>query len=334
MSMPERGARVIAVILTFNRKDLLERSLAAVRAQTRPCDQVLVVDNASQDGTSQMLQELVYPGLTAYRLARNRGAAGGFNAGFRLAYQHGADLVWMMDDDVIPDPDALERLLDARDLLNTLGVSHSFLISTAFSEGGAVTNTPILSLKPNRIGYREWPGLLAHGLVPVDRATFVSILVPREVLAEHGLPISEMFIWGEDAEFTLRITRQHSGYLVGNSRVVHLRQEAGPLSILKESNPARLHYFKNLYRNNIYLSRKYQAAYRVPIAVILVLWTGIKLLASAKPGHSLMALKGVWESCFFHPAIQSVNSSSSEDAMPIKVRAAKTLPYNSGLEEK
>ncbi|MFY0992448.1 glycosyltransferase family 2 protein [Halomonas sp. C05BenzN] len=306
----ERGETVvIAVILTFNRKDLLERSLAAVMAQTRACDQVLVVDNASQDGTSEMLAECHYPGVTTYRLSRNRGAAGGFNAGFRLAYQHGADLVWMMDDDVIPEPDALEHLLDARGLLRTLNVCHSFLISTAFSESGQVTNTPILSLTPNRIGYREWPGLLAHGLVPVDRATFVSILVPREVLAEHGLPISEMFIWGEDAEFTLRITRQHPGYLIGRSRVVHLRQEAGPLRIMEETNPRRTGYFKNYYRNNIYIARKYYASYRFPVSVLRGVWRSGRLLANKKPRLAMVVLKGVWESIGFSPTPQAVDSS-------------------------
>lgn len=306
----ERGeAVIIAVILTFNRKDLLECSLAAVMAQTRACDQVLVVDNASQDGTSEMLAERDDPGVTAYRLSCNRGAAGGFNAGFRLAYQHGADLVWMMDDDVIPNPDALERLLDAGSLLRSLDIRHSFLISTAFSESGAVTNTPTLSLKLNRIGYREWPGLLAYGLVPVDRATFVSILVPREVLLEYGLPLSEMFIWGEDAEFTLRIARQYPGYLVGNSRVVHLRQEEGPLSIIKETNPVRLGYFKNRYRNNIYIIRKHYAYYHLPVVILQSLWSCGKLFARRKPRQAMTVISGLWESLVFSPIPQDIESS-------------------------
>ncbi|MDN3522058.1 glycosyltransferase family 2 protein [Halomonas ramblicola] len=300
---------VIAVILTYNRKDLLERSLAAVMAQTRACDQVLVVDNASQDGTSEMLAERDYPGVTTYRLSRNRGAAGGFNAGFRLAYQHGANLVWMMDDDVIPDSDALESLLEAGGLLRALSARYSFLISTAFSESGAVTNTPIISLKPNRIGYRNWPSLLMHGLVPLERASFVSILVPRSVLDEYGLPLSEMFIWGEDAEFTLRISRKHPGYLVGSSRVVHLRQEAGPLSIMKETNPVRLGYFKKYYRNNIYIARKYYPAYRYLIALIRALWSGSRLLARGKPRLAMVVLKGVWESIGFSPTTQAIDSS-------------------------
>lgn len=308
--MYERGETVvIAVILTYNRKDLLARSLAAVMAQTRPCNQVLVVDNASQDGTTEMLQEVDYPGMTVYRLSCNRGAAGGFNAGFRLAYQHGADLVWMMDDDVIPEVDALKSLLDAGNRLCALSVPYSFLISTAFSENGAVTNTPIISLRKNRIGYRNWPSLLMYGLVPIERASFVSILVPRVALCEHGLPLSELFIWGEDTDFTLRISRKNPGYLVGRSRVVHLRQEAGPLSIMKETNPVRLGYFKNYYRNNIYIAKMHYPTHYYPVAILKVLWASCWLLARRKPRLAMVLLKGVWESIGFSPTPQPVDSS-------------------------
>lgn len=309
MKLESGETMVIAVILTYNRKDLLARSLAAVMAQTRPCNQVLVVDNASEDGTTEMLQEVDYPSLTAYRLSCNRGAAGGFNAGFRLAYQHGADLVWMMDDDVIPEPDALKSLLDAGNRLCALSVPYSFLISTAFSENGAVTNTPIISLKKNRIGYRNWPALLMYGLMPIERASFVSILVPRVALGEHGLPLSELFIWGEDSDFTLRISRKCPGYLVGSSRVVHLRQEAGPLSIMRETNTARLEYFKKYYRNNIFIAKSHYPAHHYPIAILKVLWTSGRLLARRKPRLAMMLLKSIWESIGFSPTPQPVDSS-------------------------
>ncbi|MBQ0778927.1 MAG: glycosyltransferase, partial [Pseudomonas sp.] len=69
--------KVYAVVLTYNRKDLLKRSLDAIFSQTRCCDGVIVIDNASSDGTESMLMQADYPGLQLYVLSHNIGASGG-----------------------------------------------------------------------------------------------------------------------------------------------------------------------------------------------------------------------------------------------------------------
>jgi len=301
--------RVIAVILTYNRKGLLKRCLDAVYSQTRPCDGVIVIDNASCDGTQQQLLEAGYPDLEVYVLSHNIGASGGFNAGFRLAYQAGADLVWMMDDDVVPQPRALQRLLEAGELLNTKNIDQAFLISTALTESGFITNTPSLNLNLNKIGYSGWPEMVEHGMVPVRRATFVSILVPRSTLAEHGLPIASMFIWGEDAEYTLRITQKKPGFLVGASKVLHLRQENGPISILSESNPARMKYHRYFIRNKIFIARKHSWRYR---QVVLEAYGNfrlvIKLLCKGKFHKAWVVAHGLVGSVFFYPGIEAADA--------------------------
>ncbi|MFC3291397.1 glycosyltransferase family 2 protein [Modicisalibacter luteus] len=300
--------KVVAVILTYNRKDLLKCALDAVYSQTRPCDSVIVVDNASQDGTSQMLMESHYPGLIGYVLSNNIGASGGFNAGFRLAYQHGADFVWMMDDDVIPDPDALQQLLEAENFLNDKKVDHSFLLSTAFTENKDVTNTPVLSVLKNRIGYGNWPEMAMHGLIPVQRATFVSILVHRSVLEQHGLPIASMFIWGEDYEYTLRVSQTMPGFLVGKSRVQHVRQRSGTLNIHNEENPVRIKFYRHHVRNRIFITRKYFSK----IKLLQVVWGDLKtscnLLCKAEFAKSKVILQGVIESVGFNPRAETVSS--------------------------
>ena len=105
------GERVCAVIVTYNRKALLKECLEAVLAQTRPPDHVLVVDNASTDGTAEMLRE-EFPQVEVLRLPENQGGAGGFHEGMKRAYEEGFDWLWLMDDDTIPRPEALEALLE------------------------------------------------------------------------------------------------------------------------------------------------------------------------------------------------------------------------------
>ena len=116
--------RVVAVVVTWNRRTLLERILRAVDAQDRRPDEVVVVDNASTDGTPELLErldgELSTP-LHVVRLPRNTGGAGGFHAGIAAATERGADLLWLMDDDGTPPAGCLSSLLGHVDRYDFLG---------------------------------------------------------------------------------------------------------------------------------------------------------------------------------------------------------------------
>ncbi|MCD6007020.1 glycosyltransferase family 2 protein [Halomonas sp. IOP_31] len=300
--------QVYAVILTYNRKELLKRCLDAIYSQTRPCGGVIVVDNASHDGTQQQLLEANYPNLKVYVLSRNIGASGGFNAGFRLAYQNGADFVWMMDDDVIPKSDALQHLLAADERLSRMDADRTFLLSMALTESGSVTDPPALNLKTNSIGCPNWPEMVEYGMVPVQHTTFVSILVPRSTLADHGLPITSMFIWGEDTEYTLRITQDKPGFLVGASKVLHLRHESGPLNIITENDPLRIKYYQYFVRNRVFITRKYFGKYRALIHVCKFLFTVLRLLRRGLFRKAGIVIKGIMESIFFFPATEPVEA--------------------------
>ncbi|HEX8679505.1 MAG TPA: glycosyltransferase, partial [Chthoniobacterales bacterium] len=109
--------RVCAVVVTYNRKALLDECLCALRAQSRTLDGILIVDNASTDGTAAMLEERGHradPRVHYLRLEQNLGGAGGFHRAFADAYAAGFDWIWAMDDDTIVDQDALEQLFAAR----------------------------------------------------------------------------------------------------------------------------------------------------------------------------------------------------------------------------
>lgn len=308
-------SRVIAVVLTYNRKELLKRCLEALQQQTRPCDDVIVINNASADGTLEMLESGEHEGIHIYTLKKNMGAAGGFNVGFRMGYENGADHVWMMDDDVIPQPTALEELLEADAILEKKGLERAYLLSMAYTEGGQVTNTPQLSEMRNQAGYPSWPEELQDGLAAVGSGTFVSILIPRRTLDDYGLPISSMFIWGEDAEYTLRITREAPGYLVGSSKVAHIRHGGGSINIVNEDNPARINYYKNYVRNNIYIATKYKTRRRVASILFNNFWLSGKLLFKGKFKKSYIVCAGITQSLWFRPVTERIDSPFDDSLM-------------------
>ncbi len=215
---------VWAVVVTYNRRDLLEECLAELAGQTRPLDHVLVVDNASSDGTAEMVRQK-HPGLGLLALAENVGGAGGFNRGMEVAYAGGADWIWLMDDDTIPTPDALAELLAAPDELPSSLPRPLLLASKAVWTDG--------SLHPmNHPGFeRNHPELLIQGcergLMPLRTSTFVSLLVHRDAVEHHGLPLAHYFIWSDDIEYTARVTRAGGGaYLVPTSVVQHKTKTA------------------------------------------------------------------------------------------------------------
>lgn len=114
--MTEHGmANVIAVVVTYNRKDLLIKCLSALKNQTHKLKKILIIDNASTDGTAELLKNrgIICDDLVDYqRTSINIGGAGGFSVGIKQALnKYQPNWVWLLDDDVEPTHDCLERLL-------------------------------------------------------------------------------------------------------------------------------------------------------------------------------------------------------------------------------
>ena len=127
---------VTAVVVTYNRLALLQQCLAALCAQTVRGFTVLVVDNASTDGTADYLKTLDMPGLVCRNPGKNLGGAGGFAYGIREAAALGCKAVWIMDDDTLPTPTALETLL-AADAAH--GGDYGWLSGRALAPDGATS---------------------------------------------------------------------------------------------------------------------------------------------------------------------------------------------------
>jgi rhamnopyranosyl-N-acetylglucosaminyl-diphospho-decaprenol beta-1,3/1,4-galactofuranosyltransferase len=101
---------VCALIVSYNRLEQLRDCIRAVLAQTRVPEHIVVIDNASEDGTYEAIR-LEFAQIEIVRLNVNSGPAGGFSKGFERALESKLEYVWTLDDDCVPEPDALEVLL-------------------------------------------------------------------------------------------------------------------------------------------------------------------------------------------------------------------------------
>ena len=91
--------RTAAVIVTYNRKAMLQRCLRALCTQTAGVPELWVIDNASTDGTAELVAQLNLPTMHYYNTGKNLGGAGGFACGIQQAACSGAEYLWIMDDD-------------------------------------------------------------------------------------------------------------------------------------------------------------------------------------------------------------------------------------------
>lgn len=208
--------KVLALVVTHNRKHLLAECLDLLAAQDRPPDHVLVVDNASTDGTPALLAEREVEHL---RLERNTGAAGGFHFGLAEARRRDFDWVWLLDDDAHPRPDSLQKLLEGLERARGIGPEPNLVLSRLLWVDGRV--------HPMGIPWPDLrrPGLMlkarSHGLVPVRFGTYASMLVNLRAAQTHPLPTAAYFLYNDDLEYSGRLLRRGVGYLVRDSLVVH-----------------------------------------------------------------------------------------------------------------
>lgn len=210
------GKNVIAVVVTYNRCELLSETLAAIESQSAKPSHIVLIDNNSTDNTEQVVASIPLSVDIQYvRLDKNIGGAGGFKLGMQRAYAMGADWLWCMDDDCVPHSNALEKLLSVLEEEPKEAVG--FLASRVLWTDGS----PCLMNLP--VAGRDWiePHSRNPNLSRIIGSSFVSILISRKAIEAVGFPVEEFFIWFDDAEYSRRISKVMPAYLVTDSVVTH-----------------------------------------------------------------------------------------------------------------
>ncbi|GAA2850146.1 glycosyltransferase [Paenarthrobacter ilicis] len=216
-------AVVVAVVVTYNRRELLETTLAGITAGTRVPDAIVIVNNASTDHTAAFLEGYRGPVATdIITLNSNVGGAGGFVVGMeRAVLDHGADHVWIMDDDTEPQAGALQEALDVSTAYQReTGQEPGFIASRVVWTDGR--DHPMNRMRPRmRAGEELRSAATKAGATQIRSASFVSVLISADHIRRYGLPIADYFIWNDDLEYTARISRQGVGLTTSASVANH-----------------------------------------------------------------------------------------------------------------
>lgn len=243
---------VYVIVVTYNRKKLLLQCLGALLLQTFHPFKLLIVNNASTDGTEEYIKSsglLENTKIKWINLPENTGGAGGFSAGMKYAFDDGADYVWMMDDDAIPHQNALEELM-------LHATSNHIYGSLAINGEYTAWKTHLISENRNVNLKGEIPEI-----VEVQSLPFLGFLTSKEIYKSIGLPDTSYFIAADDTEYCIRA--QKNGFKIficGNSCIDHPKAEYQEFRILNKTiNYVSLPPWKRYYdtRNRIFIAKKY-----------------------------------------------------------------------------
>ncbi|MET0286482.1 MAG: glycosyltransferase [Polyangiales bacterium] len=295
--------QIHAVVLTYNRRDLLLQNLTALSQQTRPLDKILILDNGSTDGTPEAVGALALPNVVYKRLEQNIGVARGFIAAVQSAFEDpAADWIWLMDDDMVPNESALKELVSAFDRNFSSPDQIGFLMSQAVDGTGRAVNVPTIDPRPPSVHEAPgWGRLLDQGIVGIMQASLVALLIPRSTYETFGNLNPEFVVWGEDADFTSRICEKRPGLLVGTSKVTHLRAKPGELSIFTEDDPRRVQQFYYLYRNMLYLRRRFVGPHAYVSGIVRFSTDVSRLAWRGQWKKASIAARGILAGLTFNP---------------------------------
>ena len=267
---------VCAVVVTYNRKELLCRNIESLLNQTHPVD-ILIYDNASTDGTESELRNRGYldkSNIIYVKGEYNGGGATGFSKGEKLAFDKGYDYIWLMDDDgFCVNCKTLENLLASQ-------FQVSKIILNSYVMGNTENKEPTFDLGPYKT-YEEIIKNAENGIVIGYGNPYNGTLVPRKCFEDVGFTDSRFFIYGDETDFYYRTiaagytwaTALKSEYYHPINRSVFLEKHFFQYKIDVKNQPVWKHYLE--IRNGTYIKKKYLGVHVGLRHVVRVILTSI-----------------------------------------------------------
>ncbi len=209
--------RVLAHIHTMNDAAVIEQLLDALRRQTRPPDAIVLVDNASTDGT---LDRALSEAVTVVRNPKNLGTSGAIRIGFAHGLEHGFDWTWIFDADSVPEPDTLEKLLTFFERLPPAKREQvCFLAGLALTAAREVKEPPI-SLEGGRM--KRLPVVSVEEFTQCDCSLWSGSLFRMAAVARIGLPSADYMLDVAEVEYGYRARQLgFTSYIVHNGVIHH-----------------------------------------------------------------------------------------------------------------
>ncbi|MBL0145288.1 MAG: glycosyltransferase family 2 protein [Chitinophagaceae bacterium] len=186
--------KVIAVVVTYNRRTLLAECIDALRNQTRKLDGIFVVNNGSTDDTEQWLTK---QSDITFITQKNVGSSGGFSTGINWAYKQGYSWIWLMDDDGYPKLDALENILAADN--GQMRLMNCAVIDKADKKSFVWKTQNYKSID-------EVDAKIIEGI----GHPFNGTMLHRNIVERVGVPQPKFFLWGDETEYYYRITKKNN----------------------------------------------------------------------------------------------------------------------------
>lgn len=290
---------VVAIVVTYNRINLLKECIQALQRQTYSEYDIVIIDNASTDGTGDFVASINDSRIKYINTGSNLGGAGGFSYGMNMVLKDSLyDYIWLMDDDTIPCEDALESLVSKS---KQLGNNFSFLASVVKWIDGS---SCIMNLQtPSPLALKNVQALDLK-LIEIEYSSFVSCFINLAIAKEAGLPIKEFFIYGDDVEYTQRLMKLKKGYLDLDSQVIHKMVSNENVGIVLCPDDRIDRYFYAV-RNSVYMIRSKSAKKKLQF-----IWRRMKsfysifrLSPSKKMKRARIFIKGIIAGIRFSPQI-------------------------------
>jgi len=288
---------IAAIVVTYNRKSLLRECLTSLLKQTHALDEIIVVDNASTDGTDQMLAAEIFD-VTVLSLPSNLGGTGGFAKGMQFAQAQGHQWMWLMDDDLLPSHDALAYLMQVLGKVNN--PQKTFIGGLAQDESGNL----VWNLKVGDQWKKQSSDFFDDDClegIEVDFLPFLGLLIPVQSIVELGLPRTDYFVYLDDVEYCYRAKK--NGYAIvcaPQSTLYHPLPQRDRIHLFhKTLSVEHLPVWKSYYevRNRVLLGLEYEGKrFWVHLLPVILLRIVVSLIRyGQRVVRFRMQVLGLWD---------------------------------------